>query len=140
MPIRRCLLLLVVLGSCGPQTKNARTSMTGLSGTNGGAEQGRRALGCNDAVALNPGFEKDRAALALTYGLAHKPFGSPPRVTTHSSGEAGAAAHRIFRGVRLVGASRARVLELLDSVAPEVSADGALRYRFDNGFDGTLYT
>ena len=86
------------------------------------------------------GYARDRVLIRSAYRL------SAPEINA-SSGEAIQAAHRIFKNIRLVGLSRAKVLAILGDpktisgygVAADAAADSPLTYRFDSGFGGWDY-
>jgi hypothetical protein len=84
-----------------------------------------------------PEFQKDREALRSTMLLTKPPLQA-------SSGEAIAAARRLFGKVAFEGLKRQQVLEMLGDpktisdygVEAPAAPDGPLTYRFDSGFGG----
>lgn len=91
------------------------------------------------ALELYPGFEEDRRLMRQT--LPDREGGS----SHWSSGEAIAAAKRVFARFPPPGTSRLRVLEVLGEpnrgAAPgNESPEAPLIYRFDHGFGGVQFT
>ncbi|GEM_PF-5200061 len=95
---------------------------------------------------LDADFQADLATLRRTAALPeHRASGVPSRA---SSGQAIAAASRVFARFPTVGTTRTRVLQVLGDpmtisgygVAAKDDADGPLVYRFDTGRGGVQFT
>lgn len=93
--------------------------------------------------ANDPGFEKDLRTMRQTVSLAGTTLASKA-----STGEAIAAAVRVFERFPEVGMTRSHVLKVLGDpktisgygIAAEDESDAPLVYRFDTGFGGVYYT